>query len=161
MSEVHASGRDGERHHPRHQRQHHLPSEGGVSPLSSDVYFRLIDSCITQFKAQGPYRTCNESKEEEEEEEEEEEGFYVRRPHENNETPPEANDAGVELKILLLCSIENSPSPLLNSTLVAESTFVELSSFGGCGVAFGFRVLVSVRTVSGRARLGREHTSFM
>jgi len=31
---------------------------------------RLIDSCITQLKAQGHYRTCNESKEEEEEEEE-------------------------------------------------------------------------------------------
>ena len=30
---------------------------------------RLIDSCITQLKAQGPSRTCNESKEEEEEEE--------------------------------------------------------------------------------------------
>ena len=29
----------------------------------------LIDSCITQLKAQGPSRTCNESEEEEEEEE--------------------------------------------------------------------------------------------
>jgi len=29
----------------------------------------LIDSCITQLKAQGPSRTCDESKEEEEEEE--------------------------------------------------------------------------------------------
>ena len=29
-------------------------------------YFRLIDSCITQLKAQGPSRTCNESQEEEE-----------------------------------------------------------------------------------------------
>ena len=29
-------------------------------------YLRLIDSCITQLKAQGPARTCNESKEEEE-----------------------------------------------------------------------------------------------
>jgi len=29
---------------------------------------RLKDSCITQLKAQGPSRTCNESKEEEEEE---------------------------------------------------------------------------------------------
>ena len=29
-------------------------------------YLRLIDSCITELKAQGPYRTCNESKEEEE-----------------------------------------------------------------------------------------------
>jgi len=29
-------------------------------------YLRLIDSCITQLKAQGPSRTCNESKEEEE-----------------------------------------------------------------------------------------------
>jgi len=28
---------------------------------------RLIDSCITQLKAQGPSRTCNESKEDEEE----------------------------------------------------------------------------------------------
>ena len=27
---------------------------------------RLIDSCITQLKVQGPSRTCNESKEEEE-----------------------------------------------------------------------------------------------
>ena len=29
-------------------------------------YLRLIDSCITQLKAQGPSRTCNEGKEEEE-----------------------------------------------------------------------------------------------
>ena len=29
-------------------------------------YLRLIDLCITQLKAQGPSRTCNESKEEEE-----------------------------------------------------------------------------------------------
>ena len=29
-------------------------------------YLRLIDSCITQLKAQGPSRTCNESKKEEE-----------------------------------------------------------------------------------------------
>ena len=28
-------------------------------------YLRLIDSCITQIKAQEPSRTCNESKEEE------------------------------------------------------------------------------------------------
>ena len=32
------------------------------------IYLRLIDSCITQLKAQGPSRTCNESEEEEEEE---------------------------------------------------------------------------------------------
>ena len=31
-------------------------------------YLRLIDFCIPQLKAQGPSRTCNESKEEEEEE---------------------------------------------------------------------------------------------
>ena len=29
-------------------------------------YLRPIDTCITQLKAQGPSRTCNESKEEEE-----------------------------------------------------------------------------------------------
>ena len=28
-------------------------------------YLRLTDSCLTQLKAQGPSRTCNESKEEE------------------------------------------------------------------------------------------------
>ena len=32
-------------------------------------YLRLIDPCITQLKAQGPSRTCNESKEEEEKKE--------------------------------------------------------------------------------------------
>ena len=37
-------------------------------------YLRLIDSCITQLKAQGPSRTCNESKEEEEEDRERREG---------------------------------------------------------------------------------------
>ena len=31
-------------------------------------YLRLIDSCTTQLKAQGPSGTCNESKEEEDEE---------------------------------------------------------------------------------------------
>jgi len=29
-------------------------------------YLRPVDSCITQLKAQGPSRTCNESKEKEE-----------------------------------------------------------------------------------------------
>ena len=33
---------------------------------STVAYLRLIDSCITQLKAQGPSRTCDESKEEEE-----------------------------------------------------------------------------------------------
>ena len=28
----------------------------------------MIDACITQLKAQGPFRTCNESKEEDDEE---------------------------------------------------------------------------------------------
>ena len=34
----------------------------------ADSYLRLIDSCITQLKAQRPSRTCNKCKEEEEEE---------------------------------------------------------------------------------------------
>jgi len=34
--------------------------------LEAGSYLRLIDSCITQLKAQGPFRTCNEGKEEEE-----------------------------------------------------------------------------------------------
>ena len=36
-------------------------------PLRAGSYLRRIDSCITQLKAQGPSRTCNESKEEDEE----------------------------------------------------------------------------------------------
>jgi len=41
-------------------------------------YLRRIGSRITQLKAQGPFRTCNESKEEEEEEEEALQGVGVR-----------------------------------------------------------------------------------
>ena len=44
---------------------------GRASRTEVGAYLRLIDSCITQLKAQGPSRTCNESKEEEEDEEEE------------------------------------------------------------------------------------------
>ena len=32
-------------------------------------YLRLIDSCVTQLKAQGPFSTCNERKEEDPEDE--------------------------------------------------------------------------------------------
>jgi len=39
-----------------------------MSSKLENSYLRLIDSCITQLKAQGPSRTSNESKEEEEEE---------------------------------------------------------------------------------------------
>ena len=35
------------------------------SGTEAGSYLTLIDSCITQLKAQGPSRTCNESKEEE------------------------------------------------------------------------------------------------
>ena len=37
------------------------PHRAGVTCAS---YLRLIDSCVTQLKVQGPSRTCNESKEE-------------------------------------------------------------------------------------------------
>ena len=39
--------------------EHLLLSES----IISGSYLRLIDSCITQLKAQGPSRTCNESEE--------------------------------------------------------------------------------------------------
>jgi len=39
------------------------------SGTEAGSFLRHIDFCITQLKAQGPSRTCNESKEEEEEEE--------------------------------------------------------------------------------------------
>ena len=44
----------------------HFTEMSSVSEAGS--YLRLIDSCITQLKAQGPSRTCNKSEEEEEEE---------------------------------------------------------------------------------------------
>ena len=37
---------------------------GRRSGSEAGSYLRLIDSCITQLKSQGPSRTCNESKEE-------------------------------------------------------------------------------------------------
>ena len=36
------------------------------SGFEAGSYLRLIDSCITQLKAQGPSRACNKSKEEDE-----------------------------------------------------------------------------------------------
>ena len=46
----------------------HAPHQVPREPCGSEAgsYLRLIDSCITQLKAQGPSRTCTESKEEEE-----------------------------------------------------------------------------------------------
>ena len=41
---------------------------GRSSSSEAGSYLRLIESCITQLKAQGLSRTCNESTEEEEEE---------------------------------------------------------------------------------------------
>ena len=39
--------------------------EGSYLRLNEEgSYLRLIDSCLTQLKAQGPSRTCNESEEE-------------------------------------------------------------------------------------------------
>jgi len=38
--------------------------ERPCSGSEAGAYLRLIDSCITQLKAQGPSRTCYESKEE-------------------------------------------------------------------------------------------------
>ena len=58
---------------PPAQALHRVPTVGTVcvvTPISGSKagsYLRLIDSCITPLKAQGPSRTCNESKEEEEE----------------------------------------------------------------------------------------------
>ena len=39
----------------------------GCSGTEAGSYWRLIDSCITQRKAQGPSRTCNKGKEDKEE----------------------------------------------------------------------------------------------
>ena len=41
------------------------PENRCVVVTEAGSYLRLIDFCITQLKAQGPSRTCNESKEEE------------------------------------------------------------------------------------------------
>ena len=52
-------------------------------------YLRLIDSCITQLKAEGPSRTCNESQEEAEE---------TRGPGETTPAPAPRTWGGVILK---------------------------------------------------------------
>jgi len=51
-------------------------------------YLRRIDSCVTQLKAQGPSRTCNESKEEEEESLEETDQLSVFGPHPSSAATP-------------------------------------------------------------------------
>ena len=51
------------RHLPRRERGE-LDGNGVSCDTEEGSYWRLIDSCITQLKAQGPSRTCNESKEE-------------------------------------------------------------------------------------------------
>ena len=53
---------EGDIDHRREKHRAHLP----LVVTEAGSYLRLIDSCITQLKAQGPSRTCNESKEEEE-----------------------------------------------------------------------------------------------
>jgi len=59
---------------PRHLRRccspllrQHPHSTEMCSGSEAGSYLRIIDSCITQLKAQGPSWTCNESKEVEEE----------------------------------------------------------------------------------------------
>jgi len=55
-------------HRLKRQRRFSAKAENrGVVVTEAGSYSRLIDSCITQLKAQGPFRTCNESKDEEEE----------------------------------------------------------------------------------------------
>ena len=46
---------------------------GNSLQIEAGSHLKLIDSCITQLKAEGPSRTWTESKEEETEEESEEE----------------------------------------------------------------------------------------
>ena len=78
--------------------------DGSASPppccgTESGSYLRLIDSCITQRKAHGPSRTCNESKEEEE-----------AAPMEPNVSPPRRVSPPIP--------IEGLNSPLNPSTLI-------------------------------------------
>jgi len=59
--------REGERERGRERRRTPWRVWATVqSQGARTLYLRLMDSCITQLKAQGPSRTCNESKEEEE-----------------------------------------------------------------------------------------------
>jgi len=51
-------------------------------------YLRLIDSCITQLEAQGPSRTCNESKEEEKEVRVEDQALPAARGHQHQRVVP-------------------------------------------------------------------------
>jgi len=45
-------------------REDHKKRLDEFTQRKNKVHLRFIDSCITQLKAQGPSRTCNESKKE-------------------------------------------------------------------------------------------------
>ena len=65
----------GEKQHPQRRRHRRRRLDQAGPPPGTEMcsgseagsYLGLIDACITQLRAQGPSRTCNESKEEEEE----------------------------------------------------------------------------------------------
>ena len=81
--------REGEAQAPVHAVRHDLHTSQFKNNHSTEMcssseagsYVRLIDSCITQLKAQGPSRICNESKEEEEEEAQKRENVKPRHPY--------------------------------------------------------------------------------
>jgi len=61
-SPVNAAGTENPMQGPLEIKNNHFTEMCSGSEAGS--FLRLIDSCITQLKAQGPSRTCNESKEE-------------------------------------------------------------------------------------------------
>jgi len=65
-------------HSSQFKNNHFTEMCGGTEAGS---YLRLIDSCITQLKAQGPARTCNESKEKKKKKKSPGRVLESRRPH--------------------------------------------------------------------------------
>ena len=80
--------------------------------IEAGACLRLIDSCITQLKAQGPSMTCDESKEEKEEAEVDTPGVLVPvHQHWSGEEPGSTklerpnigSEAGSYLRLIDLC----------------------------------------------------------
>ena len=57
-------------------------SRGGEGGSEAGAYLRLVDTCITQRKAQGPFRTWNESQKEEQRILQDGDSVIGREPHE-------------------------------------------------------------------------------
>jgi len=94
----------------------------GVVVTEACSYLRLIDSCITQLKAQGLSGTCNESKEEEEEE-----GWHRGRDHHGLAVSPQPSLSLFVLIVIFCFDVTGASSLSLSLSLILRSSSVSPS----------------------------------